>query len=963
MMSSEVAGSVATPPLRGRAAAIGSLEAWLGRRAAGAVSVLLVEGEAGIGKTRVLQAAQRLAADRGRTVLVGGADELERARPFGALLEAVRPPEADADPGWVTLTSLLGGDDSRDAGSIEPTLDPGRQYRIVDAILDAIEARAASGAVALLLDDLQWADHGTLITVNSLTRRLGYLDVAVLATLRPTPRTPDLGRLLDALRGRGADHVVLGPLDEHAVAAVAQDLLEAPPGPRLRSALTGAAGNPLFVTELVQAFRADGALEVVAGQAELSDVALPDSLRSTILLRLASFGDDTVEALRRVSVLGSTFSLRDVASVLDTPVPEALRILREPMQAGVLAASEGRLGFRHDLIRSAVYDDMLEDLRAALHREAGRRLADAGAPTLEVAEHLVLGARPGDREAVAYLHQAAHTAARHAPAIAVELLERALELVGMSIEMRMPILADLVPVLLWAGRPGDAEERAREALASGTAAALGGSVRIGLVRALAVQGRYQELIVEADRSRGAAGLSDDVGSQLAAEAANAALLLGDDPDAEARARSAVASGTPTGSEGAESGLLILSDLARGRGEFERSLRYAEEALERSEARPGVRAGWRPEIFVAMALRSLDRFDEADAAIQRGRRTDEQLGRVSFLPVYSYELATGRYLAGRWTEAEDEAAAGLAVADEAELVMLRSWPHSVLALVAVHRGDLGGAAAQLAAAVDHGSRRGPHQSAASPRLALAQGLLELASGDPPGALATLERAWSHHERRGHGAARWILGPDLARLAVLLGDRERASRVARGLEEAVATAPGPSHEGAALLCRGLADADPDVLIRSAQAYRRGPRVLDHARACEDAGAALARVGRHREATAMFDAALTTFDEVGADHDAARALATARELGIGRKRRGPRGRPAYGWGALTRSELEVVRLAADGLTNPEIGQRLYVSRRTVQTHLSNAFRKLEISSRVELAAEAARRGGVEGRSRESG
>jgi DNA-binding CsgD family transcriptional regulator len=279
-------------------------------------------------------------------------------------------------------------------------------------------------------------------------------------------------------------------------------------------------------------------------------------------------------------------------------------------------------------------------------------------------------------------------------------------------------------------------------------------------------------------------------------------------------------------------------------------------------------------------------------------------------------------------------------------MLLSWPYGLLALMAIHRDDLEGATALVATR--------PAEST-SPWLVVARSLLDEAHGNAGGALATLAAAWDLDVARGAVAARRTLGPDLARLALAAGDVERAEAVAAGIEEASALASVQSLQAAALRCRGLVDGDLALLRRSVEAYRKGPRVFERAAACEDAAVALGSARHTPEATALFDEALGLYERVGARRSTARALASMRELGLGRKRRGARKRPASGWEALTPSELEVVRLAADGLTNPEIGQRLFISRRTVQTHLAHVFRKLDISSRVELAAEAARRGGV--------
>jgi DNA-binding CsgD family transcriptional regulator len=919
-----VARSAATPRLHGRRGELEQLEAWLGHAGSGAPQTVIVEGEAGIGKSSLLEATLARARERGFRVLAGRADEVERARPFGPLLEAL-----GALAGSEVRRLLTAG---AGEGPIEPTGDPGLQFRVVDLLVGAVEEAALAGPLAVAVEDLHWADASTRLTLRSLSRRIAYLPVALLTTLRPLPRPHELERLLEALVRDGAHELVLEPLDERAVTALVAELVGAVPPPALLTKVRGAAGNPLFVTELVKAVEAEGTTDAV-------DASLPPSLRLTILRRLGFLGEEAIEVLRLASLLGSAFSLRDLAAVLGRAPPELLRPVREAVRAGVLEERESRLHFRHDLIREAVYEDLPADVRATLHVEAARRLAAAGAPPLQVAEQFARGARRGDADAISWLHVAGREAARRDPVLGAELLETALELA----HERAPILADVVPPLLWSGRPQAAETRAREALATSPPPELEGPVRLGLVRALAAQGRHRALVDEVGSALTGPLLGADIRSELQAQAANALEFLGDLDGCEAAARDAVATGTPARSEGAELGLLVLSDAARDRGRLDDSLAYAEEALRRAEARGAVRLQWRPGIFLAMALRGLDRFDDAQDAIRRARDADERAGNASYLPVYHYESASELFLAGRWDEAVAEAEAGLALADEVGLQLLLHWPHGLLARIAVHRDDLDAADAWLA---------GPAGGADA---VVAQGLLAEARGDSTAALAALRDAWERDLGRGILSGRRLLGPDLVRLALAEGDPGLAAAVAAGVAEAAAHAAVASLEGAALRCHGLAESDAGLLVRSVEAYRRGPRAFERARACEDAATALARAGRTGEARAIFDEALDVYDEVGARRDAARALAAMRGLGIGRKRRGARKRPERGWEALTPSELEVVKLAAAGLTNPEIGRRLFVSPRTVQTHLKHAFQKLDIGSRVQLAAEAARRGDV--------
>jgi DNA-binding CsgD family transcriptional regulator len=175
----------------------------------------------------------------------------------------------------------------------------------------------------------------------------------------------------------------------------------------------------------------------------------------------------------------------------------------------------------------------------------------------------------------------------------------------------------------------------------------------------------------------------------------------------------------------------------------------------------------------------------------------------------------------------------------------------------------------------------------------------------------------------------------------------------MEDAAALNPVGSWSGAALLCRGLVQDDPEILAQALAAYRSSPRPIERALACLDAASVFARRGAGG-ATEIVNEALDVIEPLGLKPHIARADSLLRSLGVSRGRRGRRSRPATGWDSLTETELAVARLAAEGLTNPEIGRRLYISRRTVESHLSRAFAKLGLSSRVQLAAEVARRSG---------
>jgi predicted ATPase len=416
-----------TPRLRGREVELRELGDAFGRLASGHPAIVIVEGEAGIGKTRLLADAVTAARSRGLQVATGQAQELERARPFGVLADAFACAASSPDPRRRAIAALL-ATSTGDRGPVTVTSDPGLQFQAVDAFVDLADSLALDRPLVVGVDDLQWADPSSLLTLGALGGRLAGAPVALVACLRPSPRAAELERALEALDAAGARRLALGGLDDRAVAELVAEVVAAEPGRRLLAEVGGAGGNPLFVTELVAALLEEGAIRVAGGCAEVAEMSLPPTLRLTILRRLSFLPDDTLAALRAASVLGSSFPLTELATTTGRSALELSTALAEAIRARVLEDDGGRLRFRHDLLRDAVHEDLPASVRVALHREAGQRLARSGAPALRVAEHLARGAEPGDADAVAWLTRAAREAAPRSPAVAADLLERAIGL-------------------------------------------------------------------------------------------------------------------------------------------------------------------------------------------------------------------------------------------------------------------------------------------------------------------------------------------------------------------------------------------------------------------------------------------------------------------------------------------------------------------------------------------------------
>jgi DNA-binding CsgD family transcriptional regulator len=939
-----------SPRLRGRQLELAALGATLDRAASGRLAIVIVEGEAGIGKTRLLAEALQDARVRGLQVAAGRARELERTRPFGLLADALGCDRSATDPRRAAIAALL-ATRAGERGAVTVSSDPGLQFQTVDALVDLVEAQALQRPLALGLDDLQWADPSSLLTLGALIRRLADLPLALLGCLRPVPSSRELEQALEALEVGGARRLPLDRLGEQAVAELVADTVAAEPGRTLLAEISAAGGNPLFVTELLGALLAEGAVQTVEGHAEVVEPILPPTLRLTILRRLSFLPDDTLAVLRAASILGAGFSLTDLSTTTGRSLLDLSSVLATAIRVHILEEEGDRLRFRHDLIHEAIYEDIPGSVRVGLHREAGRRLAESGAAALQVAEHLARGAGRGDAAAVAWLARAAREAGPSSPAVAAELLERAIGLLNPADPGRDRLLAERAGALMAAGRLTEAEAAYRRLLDRDHDQSVDAPARLWLARTLSAQGRMGDALRELQLLQRFPTLEDQLRAAVWGSEGVARLELGDLDGAAAAAERARSAAATAGNHPlvslATAALAMVEEL---RAHLDGALRIVDDGMllaDRSPQRQGHRY---PLHFVrGRILLELDRFGEARSTLQDGRRVGEQLGLHWSLPLYEVFLAMERFLAGEWDDAIAGFEAALDLATETGERYSLVLVESVRSLIALHRGDLRHA--------EHAAARAERELAATgPRYRShwamwARALLLEAEGATREAYAALASCWDLCAGAGLAVDYPVLGPDLVRLALAAGEEGPAAQVAAAVAEVAAANKVASLDGAALRCQGLLEGDPAVLRAAVDAYAQGPRPLELALAAEDAGAAAARQGA-ADAVPLLRQALELHERLGAARDAARVEARLRELGVHRGRRGTRRRPRIGWDSLTPTERTVVDLVAEGLSNPQIGERLYISRRTVQTHLAHVFAKLGISSRAQLAAEAARR-----------
>jgi hypothetical protein len=541
------------------------LIAFLHRARAGTGGIAVVEGAAGIGKTRLLNEVTAEAVQEGFTVLRATGEE-GLVRPLGPLLDALAGAGQTISPGF--------GPPAR-SGS-----DPS-EYRLVEEITERLERLCASAPLLLVLDDLHWADPSTVATVRRAARRLAIGPVAILVAVR-SEHPPQVRRTLDDLLGRGAVHVILGALSEPDAANLVHEIAGAEPGQRLMAMVRGASGNPLYLVELTRSLMAEGTVEISGGVADVQGERLPATFRATVVRRLRSFAPRALDAVRAGAILGVSFEPADLAATLGSSAFDTAPAIEEAVRDGILEESGERMAFVHALVRQAVYEDIPLAMRRRLHRETAEALTASGALVDRVAVHYILGADRGDRLAVRWLRAAAARIAQQAPGTASELLERAREIISPTDPDRDGLLADLAMAWGTTGRLRDAEALAKEVLRRHVDPAVAGRLRAGIVYALTWQGRPGQALV------GSLASEDDVSAAdrllLQAEGSVAQILTGDAATAAPRIHAALDGARRAGHMPAL--CHALSAATRERmltGRFSEAIAFGTEAVHLAEA--------------------------------------------------------------------------------------------------------------------------------------------------------------------------------------------------------------------------------------------------------------------------------------------------------------------------------------------------------------------------------------------
>jgi DNA-binding CsgD family transcriptional regulator len=905
------------------------LGALLGGARGGAGAFAVVSGSPGVGKTRLARALREDAEDRGFRVLSARCSELERDYAFGVVRQWFEPllrsrssedllDGAAALAGPVVLGGQIEGPDS---------------FTPLHGLYWLTATLAERAPLALVLDDAQWGDEASLRFVSFLVRRLEDLPVLVLVTVRE----PAEGLVAELAADASAEKFPLRPLGPDGVAAFLRDRADAgqvdEEFARVCHDATG--GNPFLLGELTRALIEAGVPFIAASAAGVPEIG-PASVASAVLARVSRLPPAAARLARSVAVLGDDAELVLVAALADIDEDEAAALADALAHEDVLDDVRP-LRFVHPIVRSAIRDDVAAGEREALHGRAAGLLLDRSAAADAIAVHLLPREPRGDAQVTETLAAAARIAvSRGAPETAAVFLSRALAEPPPEDERSLLLLelgraeyalerASASEHLRAAhAQAHDPKTRARAALTLASTVGPGAADQGELlpllersVEEIAESDRELVLELEAARLR-AAWLNPDLVDEIAQRAERYADLEGKTP----------------------SECVLLAHLARLRMDLGRPARDVGPLAERA-ASPEVITQIAPDsiwlLHTALVLVQTERFDAAlrllDAMVTEAQAHGSLRG---FVMASLFRSAVLRR-AGKIAAAEADARAALEAAQPGAWSYFLPVAHLVDALIEQARLD---EAAELLERHDMTGALPDIRS--STVLLFSRAWLRAERGDLDAALADLAETRRRLDRVAHLNIAGLDGRIRTALIHLArgdtGKAEEEADIAVGVARAWGT---PGAIGMALRAQGLVRGDEELLREAVRELSRSPLRLERARALVELGAARRRRGERSAAREPLREALGLADECGGIAVRERAREELAATGVRVRREALRGAAS-----LTPSERRIAARAAEGASNTEIAQALFVTVKTVEMHLSNAYRKLGISSRHDLA-----------------
>jgi DNA-binding NarL/FixJ family response regulator len=935
-------------PLVEREAELSALAAAAGAAMRGEGRLVVVEGPAGIGKTRLLRAVRDdLSSRGGARVLAARATELEAHVAFGVvrqlldpLMLAVAEPERERlFNGAARLARAVLGGGEPDVGS--PDAD---RYSTINGLFWLTGTLARDLPLALVVDDVQWADEPSLEFLSFAARRVDGLPLLLVAASRPAQESP--GHLSTALLTDPAATVLRpAPLSRASVEELVGGSVGANADADFATAcLDATRGNPFLLAELLREVRAQR-LPPTADEARRVGSLAPGGVSAIVEMRLARMPEGASQLAEAVAVLGDRSPAALAARLAALEHAPAAAAETALVRAGILEVREG-LGFTHPLVRATVLHRISPTRRARLHAHAVALLGERGAEPEELATHLLHVEPAGDQRTVASLRAAAARAAgRGVPATAASYLERALaEPPGE--ELRYAVLTELGSAEARAGL-GKATEHLRRAVEAARDPAERAHAAIELARALKFGGdavHAVDVLEALDPDLGA--LDGELRELVNLEHVGLAYIS---EEARARLRNRIeALRDPGGPPRSRLEAFVLAgrafDAAAGG-----QLPVAEAGELAARATAGdllpidAMDGGYGMLIAAVATMWADRLDAASRMNARMLSEARRRGSVIVRTAAGSMQALVNWRRGRIPDAAADAAMALDLGQKAHGTdALLTAARAVSALVALARG----AAAEDLARIEAEILEGSDPDALPYHLVLhARGLLRVARGD-------LDRGTSDLLECGRVSVAWgstnpttVAWRSDAALALLrAGDRERARQLAA--EELELAERFGAKRAIGLAQRAVALVAEDAamvpgLERAVATLADSPAPLALAVTTADLAAAQRRAGARSAAREAAARAQELAMSCGATALARRALEEALAAGA-RPRRVAR----RGVDSLTPAELRVAQRAAEGSTNREIAEDLFVTTKTVEMHLANAYGKLGIRSRTQLA-----------------
>lgn len=951
----------------GRGPELQQLDDALDQLAGGRAGAIEVIGAAGIGKTRLLGELAARADARGHIVLSGAGADLERDLAFWVFVDALDEYVESVEP---RRLDNLDEEVRTELAHVFPALtDLGRggsvglqdeRYRTNRAVRELLGRLAATKPMVLILDDFHWADPASVDLLASLMHRPPAAAVLIVLGVRPNQGPTRLAGALDrALRDGELTRIALEPLTSAEAAAL---LGRESADPLTEALYEESGGNPFYLEQLARAPEPAGASRTVNASLSVAGVQVPPMVAAALSEELAQLSASSRRVLDGASVAGDPFEPELAAAASAVTDQETMAAIDELLERDLvrLTSVPRRFRFRHPIVRRAVYEATPGGWRISAHERTAAALAQRGTGAGALAHHVETSAKVGDEAAVATLTEAGRQSAQRAPATAARWFSAALRLLPDTApaDQRVQLLLAGATALAATGRFAEAHSALLESLAIAPEEALPTRIRLAATcaRVEHLLGLHDE--AHARLATALAGLPDAAGPEAVALmlelAADAVYRLQYEAGQDWAARAV------TAAEGIGDPALLgaaLATLARALawgGETERGEAVRSEAATLIDALSDEQLAGRLDAVVDLAGSEiyLDRFVDAAEHAERALKVGRATGQGQLFPGVYATLGVAWCMVGRLREAAELLDTATEAARLTGNPQALAWALFCRAFVAVPAGDNKTAIAAGQESLDLAQDAGQHVIAARAASILAVALLD--AGEQERASRALG---------GSVGDQFALLPDVWRTYLLelmtrcwlaLGRTGEAESAAAGAQSSAAAVglrlpTAMAHRATAAVALDAGDAGEAAAraLESADLADAVGAPVEAGLARTIAGRALASLGERERAVQQLEAAVSELDACGAVRYRDAAARELRQLGhrVHRRTR-PGDLSQAGVASLTERELQIARLIVDRKTNGEIAADLFLSKKTIETHIRNMFRKLDASSRVDIA-----------------